>query len=224
MTEEKDLISDVLNNDLRVVISFLLMIYPRLNITQISEFVGKSKATISRHMKVLEKAGIVNIIAESEKGQGNPKFFELNQQKIEEFNFSRIKLPSKILERKEIYGSVLNRLSTILLFFQKAMEFIVPLNEALRPLLVEDTFNESTDAEFLKYLFRDEMNKMNFQYLFFDEDKLQEFMEIYDDFRKKINALVTGDRENAMLFLDMTLPIKNLIDLQISKIKNPKGK
>ena len=142
----------------------------------------------------------------------------------QEFNFSRIKLPKDLIQRKEIYSVVLKRLSTIILFFQKALEFIVPLNETLQPLLDGDSIDKNTDQEFLKYLFKDDTNKMNFQYIFFDEERFQEFMEIYDDFRKKINALVTGERENAMLFLDITLPIKNLIDLQITNIKNPKGK
>lgn len=207
-----------------MVISFLLMIYPRLNVTQISEFVGKSKATVSRHMKVLEEANIVTNIVGIERTQGNPKFFELNQDKIEEFNFSRIKLPQGLSRRKEIYSSVLNRLSTIVLFFQKAMEFIIPLNETLQPLLDGGKMDDKADKEFIKYLFKDNTNKMNFQYCFFDENKFQEFMKYYVDFRKKINTLVTGERENAMLFLDITLPIKDLIDLRISKIKNTKRK
>ncbi|MBD3188941.1 ArsR family transcriptional regulator [Candidatus Bathyarchaeota archaeon] len=217
-----------LNHDLHLIITFLLLIYPRASVTELAGLTGVSKSTISRHMKILDELEIVNT-REIKGKRGNPLSFTINQDKIEEFNLSRITPSSDENTRLMQYRDLVSKLPVIHAFFERTMILFKPLIEYLENQ-VDAAVKDHDSMALVDDSFKKFMNfKLNFQYLFFSEEKFLKFKEIYVDFRKKINALVSTCLEkngrhdeieggNAMLYLDMTLPMKEIIDLQLEQM------
>ncbi len=218
----EDTLFSVMDRDFRLVLAYLLMMHPRLNVTEIASRVGKDKATVSRHLAALESAGVVKSVKASKRG--NPKYFTIDQDRIEEFNFSKIFPPlfTDGMANTEFYTRLLRKLKAITRFFERSLSFVNVLQSDLEPRLHGN--GASLDEEFAKYMFD---GKLNFQYLFISENNFTKFKEIYADFRININKLVesppNGENQptssNAIMFLDVLLPMKQLVDLKIKHIQ-----
>lgn len=219
---------DVLDHDLRVLLLFLLALYPRLNVSQASKILGMNKTTVSRHLKILEEAGVLDVEEVPARGKINPKYYYIPQERLKEaFPLSKVSLPPSGPERLARYAQIVRMLRAVPAFIKKSLDLIDPILDRLDALIqvgMDEGDVDTIDDAFARWA----VKRVDFQTLLFSDKKIHKFYELYDDFRRKAKALarepdedIDADKHeprNTMLFFDMILPLKEIVDDNIERV------
>jgi DNA-binding transcriptional ArsR family regulator len=209
MGESSLILDKILKNELRLNIFLLLRLYDELNVTQVSNYLNRSKATVGRHLKAMKNAKILECEEKESNRTINPIYYRIPesinnylyyekppelrgniQEKIKKLKTTKKKIVQKKYKKEFL---VLNIVSKI---FKHSISLLRPLIEHLNNKLDE----EELDIDYLsKYLLYDNHISLWVQTL--SEDVLDEFYELKYEFKKKVEAL------------DSVLPLKELLKL-----------
>lgn len=212
-------------HNLRFDIWNILQIYEEANVTQISNMVKQSKSTVARHLKFMERDGLILSRKDNTAQQGKipPKIFRINHKLLQVVENNPInKLPpedpSELVEfyKKEIqtYRATIYRYKLLL--------------DLLNPLL--DDFEESLDdidtaKEIYNKFFNSTRLEPWFAYFYFSENYYDQFTEGYlEHVKKSIKLLAVQNidpevKGREYTYINAILPIKALIELYRRKLK-----
>lgn len=205
----------------------ILLVFDELNITQISHLVEQSKSTVARHLKRMEKDGLIisRKADKHQKGKIPPKLYQVNKKLLKIHEFSPINLtppadPKKLIEfyknQIEIYRGVINT-SKILL-------------DLLNPLLnsFETNLDDLPSAKKMydKYLSYGSLLEPFFGWSYLSEKYYKKFMKIQLDFVKKNIELLAAQnddpevKEREYVAMLSILPLKTLYNFKKEKLKD----
>lgn len=219
------LIRKLFKNDLRMSILLLLRLHERLNVTEVSNYLNKNKATVGRHLKALKKANILRSEEEDTNRTINPLYYSINKQ-INNF-LEYEKSDAQMKNRQENVKNIKEKYKKNPKFARRAFqrEFIVMktvlklLQQAIRLLnpfmdqLKEKLEDEELDVDYLSdYLLID--NHLSLWHFPLSENVLEEFYELHYEFREKVEKLrdkCEGDK--SLIFVDSILPLQELLRL-----------
>ncbi len=212
-------------HNLRFDIWNILQIYNEANVTQISNMVKQSKSTVARHLKLMEKDGLILSRKDDKVQQGKipPKLFRVNRKLVQVVENSPInKLPpddpSELIEfyKKEIqtYRATIYRYKLLL--------------DLLNPLL-DDFEDHLDDVDAAKEIYDKYFNfsKLEpwFGYFYFSEKYYDQFTEEYMEHIKKdleLLAVQNSDpevKDREYTYINAILPIKALVEIYRRKLK-----
>ena len=219
---QKNIIKSIVKPKIRLKIFLLLFLDDsELNVSQISKKINEPKSTISRHLKKLEMAGILESQEIQTRGKINPKFYRLNRKNlynIEQHKKVDINSLSNPKKRLNYYKQSIFLIKSLYYFLLNGFDLFQPLIESLEKKF--DTLKTSdADQKFgLKYLYP--KLKLDFDPIIISEERLDEFHSLYQDFREKlIKIRDKGNKRNenkSMVVLHTLIPLKDLLTLDFS--------
>jgi len=212
-------------HNLRFDIWNILQIYNVANITQISNFIKQSKSTVARHLKLMERDGLVLSRKDYNAQQGKipPKLFRINHKILQVVENSPVNKPppddpTKLIEfyKKEIqtYRAMIYRYKL--------------LYDSLNPLLddLEDHFEDIDAAKEIydKYFNSTKLAPL-FAYFYFSEKYYDQFMDEFTEYIQKLIQLLAAQnkdpevKEREYTYISAMLPIKALVEIYRRKLK-----
>jgi DNA-binding transcriptional ArsR family regulator len=204
----------------RLEIFFLLALYHELNVTQISNILHRSKATVARHLKQLE---IEHVLAVDHDTVSNrtikPLKYRIREEHITDLLISTPPSAASDPEMaRKHYSQQLKRIRATSVLVESAMTLIKPFVNRLEHIIQEHGLDEVEQA-FADYITR---KKLCLRSILLEEEKLDEFNAIYQEFRTKVVNLANrpvhreslGDEDHVkeILFIDATVPLLNLLE------------
>ena len=185
----------------------ILRFYKEMNINQIAQFLKQSRYTVSRHLKLMEKDGMVisREIQPEKRGKYAPKYYRINpklsgpgledanfiDQYMEEF-FKPWELPEDPSERLKFYQDIIREHEVGITNYAKSIEGMRFLFDQLKEIISGITHPDpsklkSADNFFHKYL--SGLKEPYFIGLTFDEDHFVKFKEIHKEYWRQVFLL-----------------------------------
>ena len=127
----------VLQDETRLAIFICLIIYQKLTVKQLSDFLHKGKTTINHHLRKMDEAGIVKWEErEEDRKKLRTRFFSLNYEIIEKWRdwpqvkieLNRLPPEDKLLMKDSLFDSM----KTEALVTSNLMEWMIKYTEVLR--------------------------------------------------------------------------------------------
>ncbi len=217
---------------LRLEIMNILQIYDELNITQLSQKVEQSKSTVARHLKSLEKHGIVISrkakVDEYEVGKIPPKIYRRNLKLIEilQYAASLVPPPDNEEELREFYRKQINATRNSFGFFKWLLEKLDPLLDKFEGQLDdiskaretwEKYFDEETTPAYVGIDGRSFSSKYYDQIMRAYKEFFQKFIEILAAQNADPDA---GVRDNTAIFA--FLPVRDLFEIYKEEVLDKK--
>ena len=216
----------------------VLKYYPELNINQISRFLKQSRYTVSRHLKLMEKDGMVTSreIQPEKRGKYAPKYYKVNPRMsgpglediddIDEYMeavFEFWQLPEEPRERLKFYHDIIRETKTVIINYGKSIEGMHFLINHLKESIIgiKEPNNENlknADIFFKKYLSGN--REPFFLGMTFDKEHFKKFREIHKEYWKQIFLLHLDQQKNPdpegtyFGLLTIVFPSKAILDLK----------
>ena len=216
----------------------ILQFYNELNINQISQFLKQSRYTVSRHLKLMERDGMLisREVQPEKRGKYAPKYYRVNPRmsapsladidNIDQYMDAFIKPwkpPKDPKSRLKFYRDVVREHKMGIVNYGKSIEGMHLLFDELKKNISRINYpnNESlksADILFQKYLAG--IKEPFFVGLTFDKNHFIKFREIYKEFWQKlfllnIDQLKNPDPEgNYFSLMTIVFPSKALIELK----------
>ncbi len=212
-------------HNLRFDIWNILQIYNEANITQISNMVEQSKSTVARHLKLMEKDGLILSRKSDKTQQGKipPKLFSKNRKLLQVVENSPINIappddPSELIEfyKKQIqtYRATIYRYKLLL--------------DLLNPLL-DDFEDHLDDVDAAKEIYDKYFNfsKLEpwFSYAYFSGKYYDQLTEGFTEHVQKLMELLAVQnsdpdvKDREYTYINAILPIKALVEIYRRKLK-----
>lgn len=175
-------ILEYLDSDLRLDLVFQLILNPEISLTEITDKVGKSKATVSKHLHILHDMGFVTIREEQVRGPIKRQLFSLKENILKFIcldleNIHSIPESQKVTLYKKIVGHSNHEMNLV----QRIMKLAIPFNEKLQQR-IED-FGKVSEISARKLY--DEYRMHNFLYAL-DNEEIQIYISEYKEFTKRL--------------------------------------
>ncbi|MEX2684090.1 MAG: ArsR/SmtB family transcription factor [Candidatus Sigynarchaeota archaeon] len=213
-------IFQLLKPRVRLEIFLLLALYHELNVTQISNMLHRSKATVARHLKQLEMQHVLAVDQDNVSNRTiKPLKYRIREEHITDLLTSAP--PSVALDpenARKHYVQQLDRIRKTAILVASSMKLITPFVDHLEHV-VQELDLEEVERIFADYITR---KKLCFRSLLLEEEKLDEFNAIYQEFRDKVvdlaNRPVRRESLNdervvkGVIFIDATLPLLDLLE------------
>ncbi|UYP47398.1 hypothetical protein NEF87_003683 [Candidatus Lokiarchaeum ossiferum] len=218
---EKIEIFKTLNSKPRLQALLYLFIYRKLNLTELSKFLGKTKNTTVYHMKLMANQGLILESDQIIEGSIKPlKNYELSADFYKTVFMDFGDLAN--LPESQIIGYSRNIFRWNTLLFETVRELMREIS--LFSETSEKSIKSSQDA--LQF-HTNPSNHIPRDLIPLSENGYKEYMKLYQDFKEKTLALIEKEelKENIArpyLAFNMVLPIKTLVELRHTKGK--KGK
>ncbi|MFX0001382.1 MAG: ArsR family transcriptional regulator [Candidatus Hodarchaeota archaeon] len=207
----------IAKHKLRFDIWAILELHNELNVTQIAHYLEHSKSTVARHLKLMEKDGLLisSIGEQPVKGRIPPKIYKINPKfkkkeiKSEELNFS--KDPEQL---QKFFKREINNYRNLSYNITQLLDYLDPLLDLLQDQLGDITKAKKTYDEFLSYIDAP-------VFLYFDKSRAQKLMDLRTEYVFKLHKLAMEEElntEEAFVYFDMSLPLAALFELK-RKIK-----
>jgi predicted transcriptional regulator len=207
----------IAKHKLRFDLWTILELHKELNVTQISNFIEHSKSTVARHLKLMEKDGLLisTITSPTIKGRIPSKIYRINprfkeiESELELTNFSDD--PAKL---KQFYKKEINNYRKLSYNITQMFDYLDPLLD-----LLENNLGDINEAKEIydKYLsFVDEPI-----FLYFDKKRAQKLIDLRTEYIFKLHKLAMEEELNsdeALVYFDISLPLAALFELK-RKIK-----
>jgi predicted transcriptional regulator len=200
-------------HDLRFDIWAILDLHNELNVTQITNYVRHSKSTVARHLRLMEKDGLLisRTATEYIKGRIPPKLYQINpifKQKSEELEeISVSEGPKKLLQfyKREIvnYRKVSYNIKMLL-------EYLDPLLDLLEKQLGDVKTAKSIYDEYLSYIDTP-------MFLYFDKKRAKKLIDLRSEYVLNLHKLAMEEElntEEAFVYFDISLPLGALFELK----------
>ncbi|MFW9819622.1 MAG: ArsR family transcriptional regulator, partial [Candidatus Thorarchaeota archaeon] len=199
----------IAKHKLRFDIWAILELHNELNVTQITHYLEHSKSTVARHLKLMEKDGLLisNIGEQPIKGRIPPKIYEINpkfkkkETKSEELNFS--KDPEQL---QEFFKREINNYRKLSYNITQLLDYLDPLLDLLKEQLGDIAKAKNTYDEFLSYIDAP-------VFLYFDKKRAQKLIDLRTEYVFKLHKLAMEeelDTDEAFVYFDMSLPLAAL--------------
>ena len=213
-------------HDIRFDLMNILLVFDELNITQISHMVEQSKSTVARHLKEMEKDGMIisRKANKHQKGKIPPKLYQLNKKLLQviEYNPINPKPPADPKKKVEFYNRLIN-------FFRFAIHSSNFLLDLLNPLFnsFESCLDDIPSAKKIydKYFSFDSKLPLYFGWTYFSEKYYEQYQKAHLDFIKKNIELLTAQnndpevKEREFVAMLSVLPLKALYTFKKKKLK-----
>ena len=202
---------------LRFDIWTILELHSELNVTQITHYIEHSKSTVARHLKLMEKDGLLisRIAKATVKGRIPPKIYRINPKfKEKESEIEDKDLLDDPDKLHKFYRREINNYRKLSYNITKLLDYLDPLLDLLEEKLGDTTQAKNTYDEYLSYI--DEP-----VFLYFDKKRSRKLMDLRTEYVFKLHKLAMEeelDTEEAFVYFDMSLPLAALFDLK-RKIK-----
>lgn len=213
-------ILEAYSNPIRGDILLFLKIYGKISLTELSKLIGKSKPTISKHIKILYEKNLVNIIkvrTANTPGNIDPHFYELNTEVDHSIRGEDL---IQLLQNKETQDKILAKAKEILeqlmdtriIHYQRLnriSELTMQYLERMKNVLLENA--DSKEKVF--QLLQDHTGHLSFDFI--DQRTVFEIIkQDTDNFDEVIKKNKNKDSEIfPYVYIKALLPIKRIMDL-----------
>jgi DNA-binding transcriptional ArsR family regulator len=203
--------------DIRIDLLLLLICHPKLNVTEASNLLNRSKATVSRHLRALMKIGLVQRTEVQLKGRINPFYYQIHPVIKRQVEFTKLSIPRDDENRIKFYAINLETMELITMVLIKSLPKLS---------LIYDYLGEQFEKGELKAdrLFRDYLykkRKVGFNSILINERHLETFYDLYEEFRAKVNRIIRDDEydeeSHTLMFFDAMIPIEDVVRLSAKK-------
>ncbi len=207
----------VSKHKLRFDIWAILELHTELNVTQISHFIEHSKSTVARHLKLMEKDGLLisSIGEQPVKGRIPPKVYKINPKfKKKELRLDESDLSKDPEKLTQFFRREINNYRNFSYNITQLLDYLDPLLDLLQAQLEDIKRAKNTYDKYLSYI--DEPI-----FLYFDKKRAQKLMDLRTEYVFKLHRLAMEeelDSGEAFVYFDMSLPLAALFELR-RKIK-----
>ncbi|MFX1328784.1 MAG: ArsR/SmtB family transcription factor [Promethearchaeota archaeon] len=203
----------IIRHPLRFDIWAILELHTELNVTQITHYVEQSKSTVARHLKLMEKDGLlVSRIAEADvKGRIPPKIYQINPRFLEkEIELEQKSISEKVQNLQQFYKKEIINYRKMSYNIKKLLDYLDPLLNLLEEQLGDIEKVKSTYDKFLSYI--DEP-----VFLYFDKKRSKKLIDLRSEYVLKLHKLAMEEdlnTEEAFVYFDISLPLAALFDFK----------
>lgn len=213
-------------HNIRFDLMNILLVFDELNITQISHMVEQSKSTVARHLKNMEKDGMIisRKADKHQKGKIPPKLYQINKKLLQVFEHSLINLspPADPKKLVEFYKREIDVRRVLIHNFNILLNLLNPLLNSF-----ELFFDDLPRAKKIydKYFSSDSKLDPFFGWTYFSEKYYEQYMKALLDFLKKNIELLTAQnndpevKEREYVAMLSVLPLKALYTFKKKKLK-----
>ena len=224
--KEKTWLELINEHPLRHDIWMVLELYNELNVTEITQYVKRSKSTVSRVLIGMENDELlISRRAKKEKGEKiPPKFFRINPKfrKLEE-QWDEENLPEEPVKLQEFFNSKIDEYRKIIKDIEKRFEYLKMLLKYFREQLADVENIEVAKSIYNEFL--SDINEISCSIMHIDEKRYKEFLDLRIEYMIKLQKLLLKhelDEDNAIVYFDMSLPYSALFELT-KKLKMKKS-
>jgi predicted transcriptional regulator len=214
-------------HNIRFDIMNILLVFDELNITQISHMVEQSKSTVARHLKLMEKDGLIvsRTANEYQKGKIPPKLYQSNKKLLQVIDSSPVNPvpPVDPKELVEFYKRVIDMHRVAIHSFKILLDLLNPLLNSFELQLDNIPNAKKIHDNFFSF---DSKLSPFFGWTYFSEKYYEKYMEAHLDFVKKNIELLTAQnndpevKEREYVGLISILPLKALYTFKKKKLKD----
>ena len=218
------IIRNITKSSLRMRIFLLLYINPELYITEISNKLNKSKATVSRHLNALEEEGVVERREVPDERNIIRKYYSLSKEKLEailpkdisdEYN-SHFSDPAK---RLKLYAKFIEIIRSLKLLFSKGFDIVQPLIDAMAKKNGDIEFVDKELVRYAAFLFPHRM--IHFKPILVSKARIAEVNALYDEYWSKLRQIREDGKKNneegSILIVHSILPIRDILETNAGK-------
>ena len=209
---------------IRADILLYLRIHKRISLTDLAKLIGKSKPTISRHIKILEKKNLVTVIAtrsENTPGNINPHYYELTKNvshavKGEDILVALQENPSKT---QEIVENMMDARMSYYRFLHRVSELTIDYLEKMKEATLENIDSQKE----VKKILHDHTGHISLDFL--NKETVYEIVELNTDEFDSIVKKHRNDQSdiNPYVFIKVLLPLKRIMDMEQENIWKSDG-
>ena len=203
----------IAKHKLRFEIWAILELHNELNVTQITHYVEQSKTTVARHLKLMEKEGLLisRIGKEVVKGRIPPKIYRINPKFKEPLlELDEISISEDPQKLQQFYKQEIINYRKMSFNIKKLLDYLDPLLGLLESQLGDIGKAKSTYDEYLSYI--DEP-----VFLYFDKKRSRKLIDLRTEYVMKLHKLAMEEdlnTEEAFVYFDISLPLSALFDLK----------
>jgi len=203
----------IAKHEIRFDIWAILDLHNELNVTQITHYVKQSKTTVSRHLRLMEKDGLLTSRTAAEYVQGRipPKLYRINPKFKEEMAaLDEISLSEDPSKRLQFYKREVINYRKISYNVKMLLEYFDPLLDLLNSQLGDIEKIKRTYDEYLSYL--DEP-----VFLYFDKKRARKLINLRTEYVLKLHKLAMEEdlnTEEAFVYFDVSLPLASIFELK----------
>ncbi len=207
----------IAKHKLRFDIWAILELHHELNVTQITNYLKNSKSTVARHLKLMEKDGLLisRIGDATVEGRIPPKIFKINPNfKKKELRSDESDLSKDPEKLTQFFKREINNYRNLSYNITQLLDYLDPLLDLLQAQLGDIKKAKNTYDKYLSYI--DEPI-----FLYFDKKRAQKLMDLRTEYVFKLHKLAMEeelDTNEAFVYFDMSLPLAGLFELR-RKIK-----
>ena len=183
----------------------LLELHHELNVTQITHYVEQGKTTVARHLKLMEKDGLLLSRTPKKviKGRIPPKIFRINP-----------KFKKEEEEEENFYKRIVTHYRKMGYNISKLLSYLDPLLNLLE--------NKLDDPDSAKTIYDEYLSFIPAPVVFYlDKKRAEALMDIHAEYILKLQNLAMEEdlnTEEAFVYFDISLPLAALFELK-KKIK-----
>ncbi len=210
---------EALNKTIRIRILLLFWAYKEQSINDLCEKLGKSWPTVTKHVDILEKSGILKVREERSRGPKNKKIYSVVPDLLHStrLGYDFLKLPPE--DVVEILSQDLKSDAKTLDIIKKIFDDLTPYHEEIERNLKEMIPDRKNLEDFYK------KKHINYYVEVLDEEEFEFYSSRYKQFleeleafrmeRKKKNKKV--QTEKPYVVLDILLPIKEIQEARFKR-------
>ncbi|TXT62756.1 MAG: hypothetical protein BAJALOKI1v1_860005 [Promethearchaeota archaeon] len=203
------------NSVLRII--FLLLMYKKLSLRELSDILGRTKATISHHLSKIKDINLLTITTEDARGSIDAHIYSLRPEFYDMLNYDFTKLKRfKAEELKKIFRYNILKDKGNFKVFKSLLDRANQFYEDFEQFKSEK--EEVSFDEIKKFYFN---NLINYKIWFLSEEGREKLEKINEEYQKQIENILKEDKEKkgkkeksdkSFLLLNFVIPLKNLIE------------
>lgn len=212
-------IIETINHTTRIRILLLLWAYKEQSVNELCKKLGKSWPTVTKHLEILERTGLLNTREVKSRGPKNKKIYSVIPDLIQStrLGFDFLKLPPE--DGMEILSHDIKSDAKTLEIIKKIFEDLPSYHAELERILKETTPTKENLEEFYlkKHInyYVELLDEEEFAYYF---EKYQEFLNNLESFRKKKRAQrKSAQIEKPYAVLNIILPIREIQEARFKR-------
>lgn len=204
---------------IRSDILLYLKIHKRISLTELSKLIGKSKPTISRHIRILEEKNLVRVFSdksENTPGNINPHFYELNKEFDHALRGENIMttIKSNPTKAPEIIENVMDTRISSYRRLQRIAELTIDYLENMKLAINENI--DSLDKIF--DIFKDHTGHISFDFI-----NKETIFDIITEGADNFDAIISKHKNdqseiNPYVYIKLLLPLKRIMDMEQERI------
>lgn len=217
LKNQEEIIENI-NHTTRIRILLLLWAYKEQSVNDLCKKLGKSWPTVTKHLEILESAGLLNTREVKSRGPKNKKIYSVIPDLIQStrLGFDFLKLPTEDII--EILSHDIKSDAKTLEIIKKIFEDLPSYHQELERILIETTPTNLEEFYLKKHVnyYVELLDEEEFEYYF---EKYQEFLKNLESFRKKKREQrKSAQIEKPYAVLNIILPIKEIQKARFKRI------